>query len=95
MKTTITLNFRIFPVVVQGRGDERLDKLVLTKQQLQAAQLVGQSSKELIHHRFNRQGYKVQGIGKPEKQGITINLEELPKAHTLHQLGKREGWKLD
>ena len=46
-------------------------------QQLQAAQLVGQSSNELIHRLFNRQGYKVLEIGKPVKKEIVVDLTEL------------------
>lgn len=79
MKTKFTLQIRAFPVTV---GDERTkevrqDILVLTKEQLQAAQLVGQSSKELIYRIYNREGYKVLEIGKPAKKGIPVDLEEL------------------
>ena len=43
--------------------------------QLHAADLVGQSSKELITRLYNREGYKVLEIGKAEKQSGELNLE--------------------
>lgn len=92
MKTELTIQVRAFPVTI---GDERTkevrqDVLVLTKEQLQAAQLVGQSSKELIRRIYNKRGYMVGEIGKPVKQTITLDLEELYKAHCLYDLDKRE-----
>lgn len=92
MKTIMTIQTRIFPVTIRdGRtGGITTDAIILTKEQLQAAQLVGQSSKELIHRLYDRAGCTVFEIGKAEKREITLNLEELYRVHTLHQLGKRE-----
>lgn len=79
MKTTLTIQVRAFPVVIYDkRTDEaRAEEVVLDKAQLQAAQLVGQSSKELIHRLAERQGFKVLEIGKAEKRELSLDLEEL------------------
>lgn len=76
MKTTINLLLRAFPVTIrdQRTGVQRADTIVLDKLRLQAAQLAGESSKELIHRFYNRQGYKVLEIGKPIKQELTLDL---------------------
>lgn len=79
MKTTITIEVRRFPVTIR---DERTDEvsqdyIILDKQRLQSAQLVGQSSKELIQRIYNRQGFRVLEIGKPERRSINLNLSEL------------------
>lgn len=92
MKTKITLQVRAFPVRVHDHNisAEREDTVVLDKQQLQAAQIVGQSSKELIQRLYEREGCTVLEIGKAEKREISLNLEELYQAHAFHQRGKRE-----
>lgn len=76
MKNEITIQARTFPVTVrdQRTGEQREDLLSLDKRQLQAAQLVGQSSKELIHRIYNRQGFYVLNIGKPIKREIRVDL---------------------
>ncbi|MGN8875281.1 hypothetical protein [Pseudoflavonifractor sp. HCP28S3_F10] len=92
MKTTLDIQVRAFPVRIHDHsaGTERAETIVLTKEHLQAAQLVGQSSKELIHRICERAGCSVLEIGKPEHRTVSLNLEELYKAYSLHQLGKRE-----
>ncbi len=80
MKTTMTIQVRAFPVVMRDTRKPMptiFDTIVVTKQELQAAQLVGESSKELITRICNRRGYEVLSIRKPEKDEITINLERL------------------
>ena len=79
MKNEITLTLRAFPVLAH---DHRTSKeadltVVLTKEQLRAAQMVGQSSKELIERICDRQGYEVMEIGTPDKQTATIDLYKL------------------
>lgn len=49
----------------------------VTKQQLQAAQIVGQSSKELIERLCSRQGFTVIEIGVPDKLTAKLDLAEL------------------
>ena len=76
MKNEITISVRAFPVLLEDErtGAKSSDMLVLSKEQLQAAQLVGQSSKELIYRLYNRRGYKVLEIGKPDKHGLALDL---------------------
>ena len=92
METTLSIRVRRFPVRIHDQSAccEREDAIVLTKEQLRAAELVGQSSKELIHRLYKRKGYLVLEIGKSEKREITLDLEALYQTHSLHQMGKRE-----
>lgn len=78
MKSTITLEARRFPVTVTRDGcSSTTETVILTKQQLQAAQLVGESSKELIQRIFSRAGFTVLDIGKPERKTIVADLAAL------------------
>ena len=80
MKNEITLNLRVYPVVIEDTrrpGMVEDDAITLDKSQLQAAQIVGQSSTELIYRIYNRQGYKVHEIGKPSKVAVTVDLNKL------------------
>ena len=54
--------------------EESEESVVLAKQQLQAAQLVGQSSKELIVRAYAERGYEVLDIGKADKQVVDLDL---------------------
>lgn len=91
MKTELTIQARCFPVTIQNQrtGEKQEDTVVLDKQQLQAAQLVGQSSNELIYRIYNREGFQVLEIGKATKREITLNLEELYRLHSVAMVGKR------
>ena len=82
MKTFENIPIRIFPVRIQDKrsGSEIDDEIVLTKATLLAAQLVGESSKELIHRAYNREGYSVLEIGKARKMTVTVDLEEAASA---------------
>lgn len=89
MKTSITIEARRFPVTIR---DERTGEIiqthtVLDKRQLQAAELIGQSSKELICRQYNPQGYKVLDIGTAERRTITVDLNELWKLHCKEERG--------
>lgn len=79
MQNKIMINLRAFPITVKdirdGKTYEQL--LVLDKAQLQAAQIVGQSSRELIERICTRQGFKVLEIGTPRKYPLTVDLTEL------------------
>ena len=79
MKNIITHQARAFRVEVRDMetGAEFFDVVVLDKSQLQAAQMVGESSKELIRRLYAKRGLKVLSIGKPVKKEFTINLTEL------------------
>ena len=76
MKNEITIQVRTYPVTIrdQRTGEQREDLLPLDKRQLQAAQLVGQSSNELIFRIYNRQGFYVLNIGKPIKREVRVDL---------------------
>ena len=81
MKNEIILNLRQFPVLVYDSrkdiGTEETIVVTVAKNQLQAAQIVGQSSTELIERLCERQGYTVIEIGKPDKVAVTVDLDKL------------------
>lgn len=79
MKNIIVHQSRAFQVDVKDlrTGAEFFDTIVLDKSQLQAAQIVGQSSKELIHHFYAQKGIKVLRISKPIKKEVAIDLTDL------------------
>lgn len=75
----IVIEARRFPVTLRGErtGEITQSNIILDKQRLQAAQMVGQSSKELIHRFYNRQGFRVLEIGTPERRSLNLSLEDL------------------
>lgn len=79
METTIKIEARRFPVVIRhaGTGIVSSDHIIISKEQLIACDVVGQSSKELICRLYGRKGYKVMDIGKAEKKTLCVNLGEL------------------
>lgn len=79
MKTNQTIQLRRFTVQIRDErtGETRQDTIVISKEQLQAAQLCGQSSKELIYRHYNRAGFTVLDIGKAEKRTILLDLESV------------------
>lgn len=82
MQNRITINLRAFPVLAHDHrtGEEVAITVTVTKQQLQAAQIVGQSSMELITRLCDRQGYTVLEIGKPDKLSVPLDLDKLMEA---------------
>ena len=67
-----------FPVTVQrGENDTDVIPVILTKEQLRAAQTVGESSKEVIRRICERDGYTVLDIGKADRRTFEINLAEM------------------
>lgn len=83
MKNEIVLNLRQFPVLAHDHrdGQEKHITVTVAKNQLQAAQIVGQSSKELIERLCDRQGYTVFEIGKPSKVAVAVDLDKLVEQH--------------
>ncbi len=74
----VTISALRFPVTVQmGENDTDVIPVILTKEQLRAAQTVGESSKELIRRICDRMGYKVLDIGKAERKTFEIDLAEM------------------
>ena len=90
MKNKITITVRNFPVLAHDHrtGKEEASTVPVTKEQLRAAQLVGQSSKELIERLCDRQGYTVIEIGQPDKLSMNIDLEELVKQYEERQAAR-------
>lgn len=79
-KTEITIHLRRFRVALRNKetGEECQVYLTLDKDKLQAAQLVGESSKQLIQRFAARNGYELLNvIGRPDKLTVTIPLDEL------------------
>lgn len=79
LKTTMTVQLRCFDVLVEDQRthETKEDAIVFTLNQLHAAQIVGQSSKELIMRAYERQGYKVLDIGRAERREATLRLDGL------------------
>ena len=79
LKTTMTVQLRRFDVLVEDQRtrETREESIVFTLEQLHAAQLVCQISKELICRAFERQGYKVLDIGRAERREATLHLDGL------------------
>ena len=79
MENRIKIEVRRFPVVTRNTatGVVSSDSIIITKEQLNAAQIVGQSSKELICRLYARNGFKVLDIGKAEKKTLCVNLAAL------------------
>ena len=74
----VTISALRFPVSVQmGENYTDVIPVILTKEQLRAAQTVGESSKELIRRICDRMGYKVHDIGKAERKTFEIDLAEM------------------
>lgn len=67
-----------FSVTVQAKnGDTGVLHIILTKDQLRAAQTVGQSSKELIRRLCEQKDLTVLGIGKAERKTVSVDLDTL------------------
>lgn len=78
MKHTYDIEVRRFSVMVEDlSGHPMEDHIILTKQELQAAQLVGQSSKELISRLYSRNGLRVLSIGAAEKRTISVDIDKI------------------
>ena len=84
MKTTFELVVRAFPVKIMDErtGEIIDDTIVFDKTRLQAANIVGQSSKELIERAYRSAGYKVVSIGKADRLTIDIRLDNIYKELT-------------
>ena len=76
MNNELRIPVRLFSLIVKDErtGMMEQDTIVLTKEQLHACQVVGQSVTDLILRIYNRQGYKVLDIGKPVKKEVAVDL---------------------
>lgn len=79
MKNSITIEAGRFPVVIKNSatGEILHDTIILSKKQLQAAQIVGRS---FIQSLYQRNGFKVLDIGMVEKKTINVDLAALWEA---------------
>lgn len=79
METYWKLHLRAFDVRIRDErtGETSEDRIVLTKDQLRAAGLIGLSSKEIITRICERWGFKVLEIGKAQRCTIGFNLNAL------------------
>ena len=79
MKTEIRIQVRAYPVELKDHrtGETSSDLIVLTKDILQAAGMVGMTNEDLIYRTYNRKGYKVLEIGAVQKREITVDLNKL------------------
>ena len=92
MKTKFMIHLRAFHVRVCDPGrnhEEREELIVIPKEQLQAIQMVGQSSTELIERICDRAQLSVISIGRVEKRSVSLNLEELWRMHGVALMGTR------
>lgn len=87
MTNQINLTLRQFPVVAHDHrtGKEEAITVTVTRDQLRAAGVVGQSSKELIERLCERQGYTVIEIGQPDKVTVTVDLDKLAEQQEERQ----------
>lgn len=87
-KPEITIHLRRFCAALRNQesGEEVTVFITLDKTQLQAAQVVGESSKELIQRFAAQNGYELLNIvGKPGKLSVTVPLDELWRRSTEEQ----------
>ena len=77
MKTEIKIPVRAYPVVMKDTrtGEVKNDTIVLEKSRLQAGALFDLGDEDIIYRIYNRLGYRVLEIGKPDKREISLNLE--------------------
>lgn len=95
MKTETRITVRAYPVELKDHrtGETSTDVIVLSKEMLQAAGLIGLTDEDLIYRTYNRKGYKVLGIGTVHKQEIIVDLYQLyfdKNAVTLDKLVPRQ-----
>lgn len=79
MKTEIKINVRTYGVVIEDNrtGEVSFDTIVLDKQRVQAAQLLGMSDRNVIRHIYNRNGFNVRDIQFYHKTEISVDLGKL------------------
>lgn len=79
MRTEMKIPVRAYEVSIRDErtGEITSDTIVLEKSRIQAAQMVGVDDEYLIYKAYNRQGYRVLEIGKPQKVEISVDLTEM------------------
>lgn len=79
MKTEKMITVRAYPVEIRDErtGEKMKDTIVLDKDMLRAAAVIGMGDEDLIYRLYNRKGYRVFEIGKPVKADLMVDLEQL------------------
>ena len=79
MKTEIKIPVRVYAVTIKDTrtGEVSEDRIVLEKSRLQAGALFDLGDEDIICRIYNRKGYRVLEIGKPEKRELCVDLWEL------------------
>lgn len=87
MKTEVKIQVRAYPVGLKDHrtGETCSDIIVLSKEMLQAAGLIGMTDEDLIYRAYNRKGYKVLKIGAVRKNEIAVDLNQLYKDQTVQE----------
>ena len=96
MKTEVRISVRSYPVSIRDNrtGNVIKDVIVLDKNRLQAAGLLGMGDKDIIRRLYNRNGFSVLEVGQPVKRELIVDLVGLKvvTAQTADQLpGAGEG----
>jgi len=83
MKTAIKIPVRAYTVELKdARTGERItDTIVLEKSRLQAGALFDLGDEDIICRIYNRQGFRVLEIGKPDKVELAVDLQQLYQNH--------------
>lgn len=97
MKTEIKIPVRAYTVELKDtRTGERItDTIVLEKSRVQAGAMFDLGDEDIIYRIYNRQGYRVLEIGKPQKVELSVDLGKLYASQTrmeqLVEFGKTHG----
>lgn len=89
MKTFQAIYLRQFSVRIRDNrtGEKSEDTIVLSKDVLRAAQIVGQSSTELIVRAYSKEGFTVLDVGPARKAEAVLDLEGLFELNRPEQEG--------
>lgn len=92
MKHSITIEARKFEVTAECKETKEVttDSIILTKAELQAAQLIGSSSKGVICGIYGKKGYAVLDIGKAQRRTLTVDLDALWYGAMLEDITTRK-----
>lgn len=92
MKTEFKIQTRVYPVELKDTrtGERFSDTIVLEKSRIQAAALFDMGDEDIIYRTYNRKGYQVLEIGKPQKVELTIDLEKACSAQMLQITQKKD-----
>lgn len=79
MKTEIKIPVRVYGVKIKDTrtGEKKPDVIVLTKEQLRSGAMFDLGEQDIICRIYNRQGFRVLEIDKPDKVELAVDLHEL------------------